>query len=398
MYKMKLSGILLAALALASCERVDGYIFGDNPPTYPSYPPPPEESHPSDKTSILFSAENAVTKTGGCVHNSNEISNFTVAANTPHPQFPGDEIQDDGGFNCFGKIDVVGYLDEWRPARNVSWPEGNDTLGFYAYTPAVSVNVDSFFYYQGNPEYPFAGAYIDYTVTPGYPYGGQAGEKIPDNFRVAVKRQTRGQGQCVKLEFSPALSAVYIAASNVSTDTIQIEKAQLINLYNQGRLYLAPDFPQGESGWKDQRHPCDYNIGIPLQSDGSNAATLYPRNRPLWIAISSPSSPLFVLPQELKASPITEAFALKAGEAEPSAPGILLSYTVKDSTGEKPYRVYYPFPKTYTEGHSTLAGYFEQVVPIDPFSFQMGMYYEFAFAFEDSGLPKLSLHYRTWEF
>jgi hypothetical protein len=168
----------------------------------------------------------------------------------------------------------------------------------------------------------------------------------------------------VKLHFYNALSRLNFDARNLAEgQDFHIDEIRLLHLYNRGKLNLFQNFQQGNVYWEPLDSMVDYVI------DGTGE--------------------MFVLPQGFNTGRIEKIFALKADEAEPSEPGILLSYTASDSTGMRSRRVYYPFPKLYAEGHYTGDFTFSGDASFNAFCFQLNKAYKFTFIFDGKDIPKL---------
>jgi formylglycine-generating enzyme required for sulfatase activity len=277
------------------------------------------------------------------------------------------------------------------------WPAKDDAVSFYAYSPAASVNVNGFSSQMNDGVSPRDNALVDYLVPnePGPTITGSkpSGAKLPEDFLIAVKKQALAKGDTVRLDFRHALSMATFAARNTTKDlNVTIEKVQLINLDTHGKLDLAQDFSKDDIYWVDQSSTADYTAGIPLQSDGSYAISLPPKGpNSSYISLTAPTEQMPVLPQGFYVGS-TSRHILKKGEAEPTSPGILVTYrasTTLQIVASPGTRAYYPFPALYQGNNYQGKPDFSGVGNLNSFAFQMGKRYQFTFDFDGASYPRI---------
>jgi hypothetical protein len=350
---------------------------------------------PADRA-IVFNSAAYRPNTKAAIIDGNNIRDFKVSANLPHPSFlPKGAVTGETGFNFFEHVNVLRQADDhWAYSPNLYWTNDSDSVSFYAYSPAASVNMNGFYSHMMTAD-STDDAIIDY-ILPTSPVADAQNSKLPEDLLVALTKQDKAKGDTVKLTFHHALSMATFAARNTTNDLdVTIEKVQLINLATHGTLNLSKDFRGDSVYWDGQNSQADYTAGIPRQTDGSYAISLPPRGMgSSYISLTGPTEEMPVLPQGFYVDPMLVAHVLKKGkEPVPAAPGILVTFRAKTAyqvVASSGTQAFYPFPAYYKQGQYGGTPNVSGSGSLDAFAFQMGKRYQFTFDFDGSAFPKIN--------
>ncbi|MDR0995738.1 MAG: fimbrillin family protein, partial [Tannerella sp.] len=324
---------------------------------------PPPETPSAGAIRFHSSAFDPKTATKTPVIDGNNITNFKVSANLPNPSDPGQTHAGKNSFNFFDGLNVLRVGGYWDYSPSMYWPNDTDTLSFYAYSPAGSVNLSGFVSHM----YDFPAvdnAVMSYRVphTPG-PMADSVGTGAlsPEDLLFAKVKWRESMGDTVPLIFRHALSIVTFAARNTTQDLdVTIQRIQLIHLKTRSTLDLSQDFTNDSVYWTPATEPADYVAGIPLQGDGSYAISLPPKGaQAQYISLTSPNEGMPVMPQGFPVysgggvSIITKPVVIDDINApEPDQPGILVTYMARNSVqlvAPSGTRAFYPFAKLYKD-------------------------------------------------
>lgn len=261
---------------------------------------------------------------------------------------------DDDGylFNAFGITRGEDANNKWDYTPKRYWPKDR-TVDFYAYSPSSSKNITAG---QGLADYVKEGT-ITYTVP-------QISKKdVQEDFLVA-KTEGKSSG-AITLNFHHALSRImFLARTTQKNVTYTIDKIELVNLYETGKLNLS-DTGIKETGaltypyqpWTDHSSLKDYAIDM-------GESPVYMLND--YASVLGESNAVMVLPQ---------ATTLYSGTGTPAS-----EFAVKVSYKAFVDDIYYAGSKTQSE-----VKYFPVKDPATKSAivFEMGRQYNFFLEFGD---------------
>ncbi|GHV12242.1 hypothetical protein FACS1894162_8220 [Bacteroidia bacterium] len=193
----------------------------------------------------------------------------------------------------------------WDYFPKAGWP-ARDSVDFFAYSPASSVNVTTGLKQAPSVTIPPAtGPEIQYTV-PGWVGGTPTIDQQEDFLVTKSVDLTFASSPVVQLNFKHALSRIVFKAQNQNPNkTYVITELALSNLKSKGTLNMLDSLPNAAA---DFLHvPGAYNISWQSQSDpktykvdlgGTNVYVPYGTTGADYTAITNASNGLMVLPQK----------------------------------------------------------------------------------------------------
>ncbi|GHT02467.1 hypothetical protein AGMMS49525_05980 [Bacteroidia bacterium] len=195
----------------------------------------------------------------------------------------------------------------WDYFPKASWP-ARDSVDFFAYSPASSVNVTAGLKRNTSTLPPVAGPEIQYTV-PGW-VGGSRPIDQQEDFMVtkSVDLTYEPSSPTVQLNFKHALSRIVFKAQNQNKNkTYVIKELALSKLKSKGTLNLLDSVPNGadpfthlagayDVAWKAQHDSVTYKVDL----GSTNVLVPYGTGTASsdYTAITNASNGLMVLPQE----------------------------------------------------------------------------------------------------
>ncbi|GHT04117.1 hypothetical protein AGMMS49525_10110 [Bacteroidia bacterium] len=198
-----------------------------------------------------------------------------------------------------GEADGAG-ANNWEYFPKASWP-ARDSVDFFAYSPASSVNVTAGLKRNTSTLPPVAGPEIQYTVQ------GWNGVDPQEDFMVTKSVDlTFASSPTVQLNFKHALSRIVFKAQNQNKNkTYVIKELALSNLKSKGTLNMLDSVPNGADSfdhtageynvsWKAQHDSVTYKVDLGdtyVLVPFGTASTAY-------TDVTNASNGLMVLPQE----------------------------------------------------------------------------------------------------
>ncbi|GHT01193.1 hypothetical protein AGMMS49525_01280 [Bacteroidia bacterium] len=195
----------------------------------------------------------------------------------------------------------------WDYFPKASWP-AKDSVDFFAYSPASSVNVAAGLKQASTATPPpVAGPEIEYTV-PGWVGGSRPIDQQEDFMVTKSVDLTFASSPTVQLNFKHALSRIVFKAQNQNKNkTYVIKELALSKLKSKGTLNLLDSVPNGADSfthtageynvsWKAQHDSVTYKVDL----GSTNVLVPYGTGTASsdYTAITNASNGLMVLPQE----------------------------------------------------------------------------------------------------
>jgi hypothetical protein len=360
--------------------------------TYVSNPHGKDPTFPQTPISFKSRAYDA-NSTKAQVIDGDNISSFKVSANLPRPSSVEQTSEEwSAGFNFFEDVNVQKYYyGEWSPAPTVYWPNVEDTITFYAYSPAESANVtaDNGFTSDMTTGRPTKdNASLSYTV-PNTPDGKAAEDLL---FAVTKRSAETVHPTSVMMDFRHALSMVTFSARNTSSDIVfVVEKVELINLRNQASLDLSQNFASDSVYWSPTPvDKTDYVSGLTLQNSTYHPITLPPLgSEAKYISLTGPTEQTPILPQGF----IVGDRSASTVKSKPTEPGVLLTfmaYTSRQNIQPSGAMLYIPFPALYeAPDYGGKPDRWGDNPNNNAFAFQMGNRYDFRLDFNGADNPHI---------
>ncbi|GHT02636.1 hypothetical protein AGMMS49525_06410 [Bacteroidia bacterium] len=201
----------------------------------------------------------------------------------------------------------AGVGSTWDYFPKASWP-ARDSVDFFAYSPASSVNVTVGLKQAPSVTIPpVAGPEIEYTV-PGWDGGSRPIDQQEDFMVTKSVDLTFASSPSVQLNFKHALSRIVFKAQNQNKNkTYVIKELALSKLKSKGTLNLLDSVPNGANSfahvsgtydvaWKAQHDSVTYKVDL----GSTNVLVPYGTGTASsdYTAITNASNGLMVLPQE----------------------------------------------------------------------------------------------------
>jgi hypothetical protein len=256
---------------------------------------------------------------------------------------------------------------DWDYAPIMYWPEVTDSVSFYSYSPAGSVNVSTVSSKMNMENDTLDNAVIEYTVPT-----SSAVLKLPEDFLVAKQRQAAIDNTTVVLNFRHALAMATFSSRNASKEiNYVIDGIELLHLHNTGKLDLIDVADTADVYWKEQDGDVTYAASIPeagiaLQPLGNDAQ---------YQSLTSPTENVPILPQSVTANTIGDG-------STPAIKVYFHAYTAYQTIARKGAYKIFPYPAMFEAG--VTGGEPTYPMTSGDFVFQMGHLYQFQLDFDNN--------------